>query len=98
MNGFEDEEKVYYYFFLTLIYAGPRKGEAMALQEEDLDFENDYIDINKTLLYHLSSEEAIFGPPKTKHSKRRVKIDPFLSSQLKQLITVNKKIDFLLAH
>ncbi|MCB6219057.1 MULTISPECIES: tyrosine-type recombinase/integrase [Bacillus] len=91
LNGFENEEKVYYYFFLTLIYAGPRKGEAMALQEEDLDFENDYIDINKTLLYHLSSEEAVFGPPKTKHSKRRVKIDPFLSSQLKQLITVNKK-------
>lgn len=36
LNGFED----FIIIFLTLIYAGPRKGETMALQEEDLDFEN----------------------------------------------------------
>ncbi|MGZ0086915.1 tyrosine-type recombinase/integrase [Caldibacillus thermoamylovorans] len=49
----ETDKMVYYYFFKTLIYTGMRKGEAMALQWEDIDFEKGEISINKTLTYHL---------------------------------------------
>ncbi|WP_042348308.1 tyrosine-type recombinase/integrase [Bacillus massiliigorillae] len=86
-----EDKMIYYYFFLTLIRTGIRKGEAMALQEEDIDFENNLIHINKTLLYHLSNDEDAFGPPKTDKSYRKIKIDDFLANELKKRILENKK-------
>ena len=85
------DNMMYYYLFLMLIRTGLRKGEAMALQWEDIDIEKCEININKTLIYHLSKEEAAFGPPKTPNSYRRIKIDQFLIDELKNLQHIQKK-------
>jgi integrase len=79
------------------VLVGLRKGEAMALQEEDINFELGIIDVNKTLLYHVENEkEDAFGPHKTKNSYRKVAIDRFLIQELKQYQLLKKKYKFML--
>lgn len=92
----KEDNMMYYFYFLTLIRTGMRKGEAMAIQWEDINFEKGEISINKTLLYHVSKEEAAFGPPKTPSSFRTIKIDKFLCEELKKLNLLQKKNKLLL--
>jgi integrase len=85
-TALETDNMIYYYFFKTLIYTGMRKGEAMALQWDDIDFEKGEISINKTLTYHLDrKKEGSFGPPKTKASKRTIDLEQSLAADLKKL-------------
>lgn len=80
--------------FMVHILTGMRPGEVCALTEKDIDFENLYIDVNKTLVYQKLEElgdtkkEFHIGPPKTKSSYRKIKIDErcaeVLKKQLKQ--------------
>lgn len=55
--------------FLTMLYAGLRKGEAMALTERDIDFVNGYISVTKTV-----SIKRQITSPKTSAGIRQVPI------------------------
>lgn len=65
--------------FNVAVNTGLRPGELFALQLSDVDLENGYIDINKTLVYqkYLDDDCKTFHiePPKTKQSYRKVPIN-----------------------
>lgn len=63
-----------YAFFRVLAFAGLRKGEAMALTYNDIDFENNLIHVNKTLVEFQNGTTAI-QEPKTESSKRSIQVD-----------------------
>lgn len=58
-------------YFRCLFFTGMRKGEARALQIQDLDVENGYIIINKSMRKYNSSLKR----PKTPSGIRKVKLD-----------------------
>lgn len=70
--------------FEVLFWTGIREGELLALTPSDINFANQYIDINKT--YQRINGKDVISPPKTPKSKRRVPIPDFLCEELKQYI------------
>ena len=68
-------------FFRTLFFTGMRKGEARALQIQDLDVENATITINKSMRKYNSSLKA----PKTPSGVRKIRIDSNTLELLKPL-------------
>ncbi|KAF1295091.1 integrase [Enterococcus sp. JM4C] len=63
-----------YTFFRVLAFVGLRKGEALALTWNDIDFENRLININKTLA-ELKNGKPIIQDTKTDSSNRVVQMD-----------------------
>lgn len=65
--------------FVVAVNTGLRPGEVCGLKWEDIDFDDNEIIVNKTLLYQkLEGDEQKtfhFDPPKTKQSKRRVPLN-----------------------
>ncbi|APX72897.1 site-specific integrase [Companilactobacillus allii] len=58
-----------YAYFRTMAYSGIRRGESLCLQWSDIDFENNYISITKTLVY--STEYRRYETHPTKNSLNR---------------------------
>lgn len=85
--------------FNVAVNTGLRPGELFALQISDIDFENGFIDVNKTLVYqkYLTDSKKTFHvePPKTKQSHRRVPINSicriYLEEQMKLKEVVSQK-------
>lgn len=71
---------VFYPIFTVMLWTGMRVGEVIGLRWQDIDFENNEIDVNHTLMYYdLSKGEGNkfkINPPKTKSSKRTVPMLP----------------------
>ena len=67
--------------FRLLAFSGMRKGEALALTWNDLDFVNETITINKTLTRGLENR-LIIQTPKTASGKRSVALDPITLTML----------------
>ena len=72
---------VYEVLFLTALYSGLRRGEILALTWDDINFDECYIDVNKTTsrIKSVSEEgrgesKSIVQTPKTKGSIRKVNI------------------------
>ena len=65
--------------FNVAVNTGLRPGELFALQISDIDLENKFIDVNKTLVYQKyltdNRKEFHIEPPKTKQSYRKVPIN-----------------------
>lgn len=78
---FFDASKGTFYdnFFVTAVNTGLRQGELAALTWADIDFENKFINVNKTLVYQKlendNSKTFHVGPPKTPSSVRKVPIN-----------------------
>ncbi|MCI1986437.1 MAG: site-specific integrase [Lactobacillus sp.] len=53
----KDSNRTWYYFFLTVLDLDLRKGEALALTWDDIDFANNTLDISKTRLYRAEVHE-----------------------------------------
>lgn len=83
-----EEQRIFFEFckntfydnlFNVAVNTGLRPGELFALQISDIDLENGYIDVNKTLVYqkYLTDDRKTFHvePPKTKQSYRKVPIN-----------------------
>lgn len=70
-------------FFRILAFIGLRKGEALALTWNDIDFENKLLIINKTLA-ELKSGQPIIQETKTSSSNRIVQMDSKTCSILKE--------------
>ena len=60
----------YYELFLLDLATGLRRGELMALQWEDLDFETGVLNVNKQV--YAVNGEIQFSEPKTKNSIRKI--------------------------
>lgn len=63
-----------------LLYSGLRRGEALALTDKDIDFENNIIYVTKSIEHH--SNTPCLKEPKTQAGKRQVPLVNKLKSQL----------------
>lgn len=64
----------YFALFRVLAFTGMRRGEALALTWEDIDFQKDTISVNKTLAKGLNNK-TIVQAPKTSTGRRVVSVD-----------------------
>ena len=82
--------------FNVAVNTGLRPGELFALQLSDVDLENGYIDVNKTLVYqkYLDDDCKTFHvePPKTKQSHRKVPINSICRIYLEKQFELKKVI------
>lgn len=82
--------------FNVAVNTGLRPGELFALQLSDVDLENGYIDVNKTLVYqkYLDDDCKTFHvePPKTKQSYRKVPINSICRIYLEKQFELKKVI------
>lgn len=69
--------------FNLAIYGGLRKGELLALEWSDIDFENDTVTVSKAV--SVVAGQQITKEPKTKTSRRTVSIPHFLTQRIKAL-------------
>lgn len=69
--------------FNLAIYGGLRKGELLALEWSDIDFDADTISITKAV--SVVNGKQITKAPKTKTSRRTVSIPHFLTQRLREL-------------
>ena len=80
--------------FNVAVNTGLRPGELFALTIEDINFEQKYIDVNKTLVYqkYLDDECKTFHlePPKTKQSYRHVPINSTCIDYLKRQVELKE--------
>lgn len=83
--------KVYVPMFTVFLGTGLRVGECLALTWKDIDFNNGFINVNKTLTYKVDADgEARFhiSEPKTESGKRSI---PILAAVRKALIEEREK-------
>lgn len=86
--------KNYYDLTLFLIGTGCRIGEASALVESDIDFENYLVSIDKSLQAHdLRVDEFYLDTTKTVASERVEQLPEFVMQALRRVIERNKKFD-----
>ncbi len=85
-------ELKWYAFFRLLAFSGIRKGEALALKWQDIDFRSREVYINKTLTKTFTDNKYI-DLPKTRSSIRHVDIDKKTIDVLKQFwhVKLNNK-------
>ena len=69
--------------FNLAIYGGLRKGELLALEWSDIDFDNDTVTVSKAV--SVVAGEQITKEPKTKTSRRTVSIPHFLTQRIKAM-------------
>lgn len=86
LHGLElDKERFY-----LLAFTGMRSGELCALQKQDLDFEKNTIDINKTIYNETNNMKKYeLTPPKTVGSIRVIDVEPPIMGMLKKLVRKN---------
>lgn len=91
-NKFIDvvDDNVYKLFFETLYYTGLRQGECLALTWND--FQDNYLNINKTISKEKVDGEYIINTPKTPGSIRKVSLDDDLIQKLKEFQEVSEKM------
>jgi integrase len=73
-----------YRIFLTLAYTGLRIGELLALKWTDINFEEKYINITKTLYHRTVASNYRLLRPKTKKSVRKIETSEKVLSELKK--------------
>ncbi|TGA95007.1 MULTISPECIES: tyrosine-type recombinase/integrase [Lactobacillus] len=78
------------YIILTAFLTGARIGEITALHWEDIDFQNNIIDINKS----LDQATHELGPTKNESSTRKITVNSKLLEYLKQLKENNEEYVF----
>lgn len=95
-NTFFDycQNTFYENLFNVAVNTGLRPGELFALNISDIDFENGYISVNKTLVYqkYLTDTRKEFHVelPKTKQSYRKVPINTICKIYLERQIELKK--------
>lgn len=84
----------YYALFLMAFRTGLRQGELLGLRWSDIDFENNYVTVNRTVKSisvldknRKKTYKTIELPPKTLSSQRRVPLTPEVIRELKSYAT-----------
>lgn len=75
-----DKESKYYVLFEILFWTGCRIGEALALTEQDFDFEKKQMSIVKT--FYRTEGKNVITAPKTEASIRVIDIPEFLAEEV----------------
>lgn len=83
----QEEDIKFKAYFETLYFCGLRKGEANALNWNDINFEKQTININKNVSLKIKGEKYKILPTKTKGSNRILPIPNKLLNDLKLLKT-----------
>lgn len=84
----------YYDLCLFLLYSGLRIGEAGAIGEDDVDFENSLVDVSKTLINNdMVKGDWHYDEPKTINSERFVAMPLVAMDILKRVIERSKDLD-----
>lgn len=82
-----------YPMFLTLAYTGMRAGELAALKWKDIDFDEQTINISKTLYNpKCNVKEYSLLTPKTKTSIRVIDVDNVVLNELQKLKTLQNEV------
>lgn len=80
--------------FNVAVNTGLRPGELFALNVDDIDFDNGYINVDKTLVYQKyltdNGKEFHLEPPKTKQSYRKIPINSICRKYLEQQVELKK--------
>lgn len=80
--------KGWYPIFITMLWTGMRVGEITGLRWEDVDFDNNIIHINHTLVYYDTRTEDgckyAIHTPKTKAGNRTIPMLPKVKAALIQ--------------
>ena len=85
-DAIKNEKNIYYYVaFHILFYTGIRRGEMLALNVKDLNFEENTIRIDETFNPKISHETDL---PKTVRSRRTIPVKKELMDMLKHLISL----------
>lgn len=79
-----------YTFFYLLAFSGLRKGEALALYWEDIDFKEGILKISKTLT-RIANSKLVLGTPKSRESHRTISLDKSTIDVLKKWKKEQKK-------
>lgn len=83
LYSLQSEPLTYRTMIMLLIYTGMRRGELFGLEWKDIDFENGYLNIVRTSQY-IGNKTLITKEPKTKSSRRCMKISQSLVDLLKE--------------
>ena len=81
----ENVNSNYYTLFLTAVMTGMRRGELLALQWGDIDWNSNQISIRRSIY------RGEFFSPKSKNSIRRIVVTPILRQALEQHRLLGKK-------
>lgn len=76
------DDEMYKTFFMILFFMGIRRGECIALQWKDIDFNANTITISKTSGQRDRLKNPPYTTPKTKNSYRTITMPDILSKQL----------------
>lgn len=99
LNSTMDKEK-YKNAFLIQLYMGLRIGEALALSSDDIDLENKFMHVNKTLTLDKEGKVALGNKTKTYAGKRNLPIPNFMENILEEQINYSnlKKSNLLFSY
>lgn len=75
LEALQDAPPQYSVITQLALFTGARRGEICALRWSDIDLEKGTIAINRTL-QTIPGKGSVFNPPKTKRSRRCIKIGP----------------------
>jgi len=81
-----------YYAILTCAVLGCRRGEALGLQWQDIDFVNNTVSIKRAYIYNALTHKNEIGELKTKNSRRILPLPEMLKTELLKLKKKNEKI------
>jgi integrase len=85
-------EQSTYYPILICAVLGCRRGEALGLQWQDIDFQKNTVHIRRAYIYNSLNQCNEIGELKTKNSKRVLPLPEMLKAELLKLKEHNKQI------
>lgn len=90
LSGLENAPLRYKVFFNLIAYGGLRKGEMLGLEWHDIDFENNVVSVVRTS-NHTTRHGTFTDTPKTKKSRRSIKVSKRVIELLKELQNEQKE-------
>lgn len=86
-----NSDKLYYTLYNFLYFMGCRKGEALALQWSDINFDTGKVNINKTAVFGIKGVPYKITSPKTKNSIRVISMPDRLINVMKEWYSYNNR-------
>lgn len=83
-----NENKVYSLIYLIQLFTGMRIGEVLALKISDIDFNNNQINVSKTLTRDINYRVTIKESTKTRTGERVIPIPRMIRKMLKERVTL----------